>query len=82
LFSGSLGRPVCLEAGLYSCGLKCHRFIGVCRDREQVQSWTLVPGLTLRCFGEYDVTIAFFASQPIHVVKTLDLSSMRDFAPF
>ena len=38
----------------------------------------LVPGLRLRCIGEYDVTIAFLASHPIHVVKTLGLSCMRD----
>lgn len=34
--------------------------------------------LTLRRFGEYDVTIAFLASHPVLVAKLLGLSAARD----
>ena len=39
------GRRVFLEAGLYSCGLKRDRFIGL--DRQQLQSQDPRPGVIL-----------------------------------
>lgn len=77
MFSDSLDRPLGLEAGLYSCGLKCDRAIGVCRTANRFSHRPSSRTL-LRRFGEYDLTIDFLAFHPVLVVKTLDLSSMRD----
>ena len=67
--------PSVLEAGLY-LWIEARPFYR-CLQGPPTGS-VIDPVLTLRRFGEGDITIAFLASHPVLAVKMLNLSSMRD----